>query len=88
MTPTATPSPGDLRRLKISPEVGYYLQSRGIPFPSCPPKVKTPEPRKLKGARFDPERVDRIVFEAFPRLRHTQGKWAGAPIRPDPWQNA
>lgn len=85
---TATHSPGELRRLKISPEVAFYLDSRAIPFPTCPPKVKTPEPRKLKGARFDPERVDRVVFEAFPRLTHTQGKWAGAPFRPDPWQIA
>lgn len=77
-----------LRALKLSPEVDWYLSSRGIPRPTCPPKIKTPEPRKLKGARFDPERVDHVVFDAFPLLRHTQGKWAGAPMRPDPWQIA
>lgn len=77
-----------LKRLKISPEVGWYLESRGIPLPTCPPKWKTPEPSKVKGARFDPDRVDRIVLEALPRLSHTQGQWAGKPLRPDPWQVA
>lgn len=76
------------RDLNLSPEVAWYLESRGIPFPTCPPKIKTPEPRKVKGARFDPGRVDRVVFDAFPLLQHTQGKWAGKPLRPDPWQVA
>jgi P27 family predicted phage terminase small subunit len=26
------------------PEVAWYLQSRGIPLPDCPPAIKTPEP--------------------------------------------
>lgn len=77
-----------LRRLKLSPEVAYYLRSRGIPLPSCPPKIKTPEPGELlKTARFDPERVDRVLA-AFGRLRHTQGELAGKPLNPDPWQVA
>lgn len=77
-----------LDRLKLSPEVAFYLQSRGIPLPDCPPSIKTPEPGEtLKGARFDPARVDRVLA-AFGLLRHTKGKWAGLPLRPDPWQTA
>ncbi|MGH6657602.1 MAG: terminase large subunit, partial [Actinocrinis sp.] len=79
--------PDDLERLKISPEVGWYLASRGIPLPTCPPKHKTPEPRDLPGARFDPERVDKVLA-AFRNLQHTQGDWAGRPLTPDPWQVA
>jgi len=79
--------PRELRRLKISPEVGWYLYSRGIPLPEYPPRFKTPEPRRLAGARFDPERVDRVLA-AFKQLRHTQGQWAGRPLTPDPWQVA
>lgn len=79
--------PDELERLKISPEVGWYLATRGIPLPTCPPKWKTPEPRTLRGARFDPERVDRVM-RAFGNLQHTQGKWAGRALKPDPWQVA
>lgn len=73
--------------LKLSPEVIWYLESRGIPLPDCPPAIKTPEPRDVPGARFDPERVDKVI-KAFSRLRHTQGQWAGRPLDPDPWQVA
>jgi len=76
-----------LDRLKLSPEVAWYLTERGIPLPDCPPMVKTPEPRDVPGARFDPERVDRVL-RSFSLLRHTQGQWAGQPLRPDPWQVA
>lgn len=76
-----------LRRLKISPEVGYYMSSRNIPLPDCVPLVKTPEPRWVKGAAFDPERVDKVL-KAFSLLRHTQGRLAGQPLNPDPWQIA
>ena len=76
-----------LERLKISPEVGWYLGSRGIPLPDSPPLIKTPEPRDAPGAQFDPERVDRVL-RAFEQLRHTQGALAGQPLRPDPWQIA
>lgn len=79
--------PALLRRLKISPEVGYYLKSRDIPLPDCVPLVKTPEPRWVKGAAFDPERVDKVL-RAFELLRHTQGRLAGQPLVPDPWQVA
>lgn len=87
MTTTPSLDRDELERLKISPEVAYYLETRGIPLPDCPPAIKTPEPRDVPGARFDPERVDRVL-KAFSRLRHTQGQWAGQPLRPDPWQVA
>jgi phage terminase large subunit-like protein len=95
---TLTPSPADavelppaeeFERLKLSPEVAWYLLSRSIPLPDCPPLIKTPEPGELgmPGVRFDPERVDKVV-KSFGLLRHTKGKWSGAPLRPDPWQVA
>lgn len=73
--------------LGLSPEVLWYLESRGIPLPDCPPKIHTPEPSSVKGAVFDPDRVD-LVLKAFSLLRHTQGQWAGQPLNPDPWQVA
>ncbi|GAB3467149.1 terminase large subunit [Actinophytocola sediminis] len=73
--------------LLLSEEVAWYLDARGIPLPDCPPAIQTPEPDELPEARFDPARVDRVLT-AFSRLRHTQGKWAGRPLRPDPWQVA
>jgi phage terminase large subunit-like protein len=76
-----------LADLGISPEVGWYMKSRGIPLPDCPPKVQTPSPREALGAVFDPDRVDRVL-KSFHLLRHTQGKWAGRPLDPDPWQVA
>src|ERR687896_17799 len=85
--PAPVPDADELDRLRISPEVAWYLAERGIPFPDCPPRVKTPEPRDEPGARFDPERVDRVL-KAFSLLRHTQGQWAGKPLKPDPWQIA
>ncbi|MFI9558861.1 terminase large subunit [Nonomuraea endophytica] len=82
------PSAAELKRLKLSAEVAWYLVDRGIPLPDCPPKWKTPEPGELlKSARFDPARVDRVL-KSFELLRHTKGKWAGRPLRPDPWQVA
>ncbi len=91
---TVTRSPADptdratLERLKLSPEVAWYLASRGIPFPDCPPAIKTPEPGGLlRNAKFDAARVDRVL-SAFGKLRHTKGKWAGQPLKPDPWQVA
>jgi len=81
------PTAAQLRKLKISREVGWYLHSRGIALPTCPPAFKTPEPRDVPGALFDPARVDRMLA-AMSKLRHTQGKWAGKPLIPDPWQVA
>lgn len=75
------------RRLLLSREVAWYLDARGIPWPEVPPKIKTPEPDELAGAKFDPARVDRVL-KAFSQLRHTQGKWAGRPLKPDSWQIA
>ena len=78
----------ELRRLRLSPEVAYYLDSRGFELPTCPPSIKTPEPGEVeRGARFDPERVDRVIA-AFTALRHTKGQWAGQPLRPDSWEVA
>lgn len=72
----------------LSPEVENYLQIRGIHLPShIAPLWRTPEPRDVEGAWFDGKRVDRVLT-AMSRLRHTQGKWAGKPLRPDPWQVA
>lgn len=88
---TRTPSPpaADPAALKLSPEVVWYLQSRGIPLPQSwqVPLWKTPEPRDLPGAVFDPDRVDRVL-KSFGLLVHTQGRWAGKALRPDPWQVA
>lgn len=82
------PDADELERLKLSPEVAWYLVSRGIPLPDCPPAVKAPEAGEvLAEARFDPEAVDKVL-RTFAHLRHTKGKWAGKPLTPDPWQVA
>ncbi len=86
-TPAAFLDDTELERLKLSPEVAWYLTTRGIPLPDCPPLIRTPEPRDVPGAVFDPDRVDKVL-KAFGLLRHTQGQWAGQPLRPDPWQVA
>ncbi|PWG14031.1 terminase [Streptomyces sp. V2] len=49
--------------------------------------MQTPNPGAAPGAVFDPDRVDRVL-KSFHLLRHTQGKWAGKPLDPDPWQVA
>ncbi|WP_374159088.1 terminase large subunit [Mycobacterium sp. G7A2] len=77
----------DLDKLKISPEVAWYLETRGFKPPTCVPLIKTPEPSAVRGAVFDPDRVDRVV-NAFMQLRHTKGRFAGQPFRPDSWQVA
>jgi len=88
-TRSLSPSDDHLEALKLSPEVGWYLTDRGVglPQPWQVPRWKTPEPRELEGAAFDPARVDRVL-DAFGRLVHTQGRWAGRPLRPDVWQVA
>lgn len=66
------------------------MLSRGIPLPQPwqVPRWKTPEPGEvLDGAVFDPDRVDRLLL-SFGLLVHTQGRWAGRPLKPDPWQVA
>lgn len=77
----------DLDELKLSPEVAWYLEDRGYAPPTCPPLIKTPEPRMVRGAVFDPDAVDRVI-NAFRRLRHTKGRFAGQPFEPDCWQVA
>lgn len=84
---SSTPGAALLAELKLSPEVAWYLESRGYELPNCPPKFKTPEPRTVRGAYFDPERVDRVV-DVFSRLRHTQGQWSGHPLTLRSWQVA
>jgi phage terminase large subunit-like protein len=84
------PSAARLQKLKLSREVAWYLLSRGIPLPELwqVPRWKTPEPGEvLDGAVFDPARVDRLL-RSFGLLVHTQGRWAGRPLKPDPWQVA
>ena len=73
--------------LKLSPEVRWYLDDRGYELPTCPPRIKTPEPSGEADAQFDPERVDRVM-NSFKQLRHTQGRWGGRVLVPDPWQLA
>lgn len=78
----------DLEELKLSPEVAWYLQDRGYRPPDCPPLIKTPEPRDVPGARFDPARVDKVIA-AFRQLRHTKGRrFAGQRFDPESWQVA
>jgi phage terminase large subunit-like protein len=73
---------------ELSPEVVWYLKDRKYRLDAtCRPLWRTEEPRNVKGAYFDPERVDRVL-ESLARMRHTQGKWAGTPLRPDAWQVA
>jgi phage terminase large subunit-like protein len=85
LPPEEMPSAATLRRLKLSPEVAWYMVSRGYKLPETPPQHKTPEPRTVKGAVFDPERVDKVLA-VFHALRHTKGRLAGQPLDPDPWQ--
>lgn len=80
----ATRSP---RASSLSPEIEWYLESRGYEPPTCRPLIRTPEPRMVKGARFDPARVDQVI-RALGALRHTKGKWAGRPIVPTSTQVA
>jgi len=63
------------------------MQSRGFAVPDCPPLIKTPEPREVPGARFDPAKVDKVIA-AFRQLRHTKGRFAGQRFEPESWQVA
>lgn len=81
------PPARELKRLKISPEVAWYCLSRGYELPKYPPLIKTPEGAADPDAFFDPDAVDRVIT-AMLHLRHTQGKWAGQPLKPDAWQVA
>lgn len=72
----------------LSPEVEWYLQTRGYVLPDATrPLWRTPEPRDVEGAFFDPTLVDQAI-KVLKTFRHTQGKWAGQPLAPDAWQVA
>lgn len=65
---------------ELSPEVLWYLEDRGYSLEGAPvPLIRTPEPRNVKGAVFDPARVDKVIA-AVRLLKHTKGKWAGQPL--------
>ena len=90
MTETRSPAavPASTFAAPLSPEVEWYLETRGYVLPDhVRPLWRTPEPRDVRGAVFDPERVDREIA-ALSKLRHTQGKWAGRPFIPDAWEVA
>ena len=72
---------------ELSPEVQWYLETRGYPLPHITPRVRTPEPRDVRGAVFDADEVDAKIA-ALRHLRHTKGRWAGRPIVPSPAQVA
>lgn len=78
------------KRLKLSPEVAWYLEARGFDTSTLrPPMTKTPEPgeARIEGAVFDPARVDKVL-RSLHSLRHTQGEWYGRPLDPMAWQVA
>ena len=77
----------NLEQLKLSPEVAWYLEARGYKPPTCPPLIKTPEPRNVRGAHFDPDRVDHVIA-SFRRLSHVKGRFAGQPFEPACWEVA
>lgn len=86
--PAAKPAARERHAAPLSPELKWYLKERGYQLPKwCLPAVRTPEPRDVPGAVFDPARVDKVIA-AMRVLRHTKGKWAGKPLDPDPWQVA
>lgn len=89
---TATRSDGlptarELKRLKLSPEVAWYLIDRGYGLPAHPPLHKTPEADGDPDAIFDPEAVDRVI-NAMKHMQHTKGALAGQPLEPAVWQVA
>ncbi len=77
----AKPTPSRPLAHDLSPEVVHYLETRGYGLPTIVPRVRTREPRNVKGAVFDVAEVDRKIA-ALGHLRHTKGKWAGRPIVP------
>ena len=71
----------------LSKEVEHYLKTRGYSYPTCQPRVRTPEPVDVPGAIFNATEVDRKI-QALSFLRHTKGKWAGQPLIPTATQVA
>jgi phage terminase large subunit-like protein len=86
-TPASPWALADLDKLKISPEVAWYMETRGYEIPDCVPLIKTPEPREVPGARFSAEAVDRVIA-SFRQLRHTKGRFGGQRFEPANWQVA
>ncbi|MDO5676516.1 MAG: terminase large subunit [Propionibacteriaceae bacterium] len=87
MATPSDPVAKELKRLKLSPEVGWYLTSRGYELPKHPPLHKTPDGGSRPDAAFDPDAVDRAI-NALAHMQHTKGTLAGQPLRPDAWQVA
>ena len=81
------PTARELKRLKISPEVAWYLLERGYGLPENPPLHKTPEASQDPDAVFDPAAVDRVI-NAMRHMQHTKGSMAGTPLEPAVWQVA
>jgi phage terminase large subunit-like protein len=73
--------------LNLSPEVAGYLLSRGVAWPRVRPLHKSPEPRALPGAYFNPASVDRLL-KVCRLFQHTEGRYAGRPFTAEPWQVA
>jgi phage terminase large subunit-like protein len=87
-TPSRPPAKSKAYAAPLSPEVEWYLGERGYELHSWQrPLWRTKEPRTVRGAYFDPARVDRVI-DSLKRMRHTQGKWAGKSLAPDAWQVA
>jgi phage terminase large subunit-like protein len=81
------PDAKELRRLKLAPEIAWYLLSRGWDLPAHPPLEKTPDGSSHPDAAFSPEAVDAAI-NALRHMRHTKGRLAGLPLNPDAWQVA
>lgn len=60
-------------------------RSTSEPPPKGAPLWQTPLPPDVPGAWFDQAAVDRVV-KALRALRHTKGRWAGAPFELEDWQ--
>ena len=81
------PDTKELNRLRLSPEVAWYVLDRGWDLPAHPPLYKTPDGGSHPDAEFDPDAVDRVI-NALRHMRHTKGQLAGKPLNPDAWQVA
>lgn len=80
-------SPSHAQAASLSPEVEWYLESRGYDLPDREPLWRTPEPDEEPGALFDPSLVDKKIA-ALRCLKHTKGKWAGQNLEPTSLQVA
>ena len=73
---------------ELSPEVQWYLDSRGYVLPEdhAVPLWRTEEPGE-NGELFDADRVDKVI-QSLRVLKHTKGRWAGQALEPTPVQVA